>query len=163
MAMRLTTGRPTTFIAKPYMANRVTDLVCAFLEDYYSAIFTLERESNENGYITISAEGLAYFVKTVFCAVFGRSVIKIVFSSSGNQYEMRFTFNKPTELSDETIAELRSLAHASGMTLLAGKLGAETILQLKATKRPTKYLTVYAMTDEEITNAFRRVFIIQQD
>ena len=160
MAMRLTTDRPTVFVTKPYMASRVTDLVCTFLEDYYSAIFTLERESNENGYITVSAEGIAYFVKTVFCAVFGRSVIKIVFSSSGNQYEMRFTFSKPTELDKETLAELRSIAQVSGMTLLSGTLDGETVLQLKATKRRTEYIVVYASTDEEITNAFRRVFLI---
>ena len=126
-------------------------MVCAFLEKYYYDIFDLERDCDENGYITVSAEGLAYFIKTVFRAVFGRSIIKIVFSSTEKQFEMRFSFKTPADLDKDKLEELKHIASASGMTLLAGALGDDTILQLKAAKRPTQNIVVYANSPDEIT------------
>lgn len=155
---QLTANRPASYIARPYLTRRVTDMICDFLNEYYYDAFELERETDELGYITVSAEGLAYFIKVVFTTVFGKSLIKIVFSSSEDQYQLRFTFNTPTRLDDDAISNLRSIAHASGMTLTAGTLDGETILQLKAAKRPAYHFSVYARGNNDMTRALRVIF-----
>ena len=154
----LSTARPSSYVARPYMTRRITDMICDFLNEYSFDAFLLERESDELGYITVCAEGLAYFIKSVFSAVFGKSVISIVFSSSEDQYHLRFSFKTPTLLDNDTIQNLRSIAHASGMTLTAGAIDGETILQLKAAKRPAYHFSVYARGDNDMARALRVIF-----
>ena len=94
-------------------AGQLAEVISSFLDANFRGAYELEIALNENGYLSISVDYLAYFMRTLLADIYGRSLLHIkLFSDFGKmQFEASYT---PVRLTEGEEAELRRIAEYAG-------------------------------------------------
>ena len=94
-------------------AEQLSEVISSFLDANFRGSYELEASLNEDGYLAISVDYLAYFMRTLLADIYGRSLLHIKLFSDFGKMQLEFSYT-PIRLTEGEEAELRKIAEFAG-------------------------------------------------
>jgi hypothetical protein len=94
-------------------AVQLSDVICGFLDANFKGAYDLDYSLNEDGYIAISVDYLAYFMRTLLADIYGRALLRIKLYSGFSKLQLEFSYD-PIKLTEGEETELRKIAEFAG-------------------------------------------------
>lgn len=133
--------------------NLLCSVLDAFLDANFRGAFTLEKEINEDGYIAVSVDYLAYFLRTLLADIYGRELLRIKLYSSFGKLQLEFSYGK-TRLTKGEETELLRIAQTAGFTV--SFYHSRVFISAKIVGSPVT--TLYAISAESLRGKFSVCF-----
>ncbi|MBO7303751.1 MAG: hypothetical protein J6V09_00815 [Clostridia bacterium] len=141
---------------------RLCSVMDEFFCEHLRGSIVFENNTTEEGFATISIEGLAKFYKRLAAMLFGESTLRI-HSSSENLYCKMVTEWEPCrKIGERERAELSALAKEGGFEVRFAPGEYTEKLAVLIELKPMKYLSIYATSFDVIRDAFYRVFVLYE-
>lgn len=156
----LSQGMPDEFILHTIATSSVYRAIEEFFDEYFRGSVIMERNNYTAGYIEISPDGLAFFFKLLFKAVYGESTVMINMSSKDDVFYIKAEWKKRRIISEKELFELKNAARLAGFDINLHDDGDSFHAELSVKLKITKYITVYAVSSEKLRESLTRVFFL---
>ena len=103
--------------SKVVLATSFAESIDLFLDEYFRGSIVVENRTSSADWIAVTPEYAAHFFKTLLCYVYGRSLIKIVFSTTANNLVIDIESEVGFSLSDIEIRQLIKIARNAKMEI----------------------------------------------
>ena len=130
-----------------------------FLDSNLRGAFEADVCAESDGYITASPDWLMQYVKLLFNTVYGAGVIRIDFKVKGRIFEIKADWHGD-ELNESRLRELKAAAEHAGFKFDIKYTECTYTATIKAELSELMAVQVYALSYNEIYEAFKRAFFL---
>ena len=110
---RLSDKVPDNEVRTAAEVNILTGVIDDFLYANFKGAYSMEKVITEDGYITVSMDYLAYFLRILLTDIYGRALLKIKAVSTAGKYQLEFSYGT-IRLTEGEELELSRIAETAG-------------------------------------------------